>query len=148
MKKILLTLITITFSFQSYAEDDLKIVTKEDHQVRLLKTVKLKENQYVYVTARDNGHVLGQKIIVQTRVSCNGKATDFSSLPILDSQSVCNMKPESITMNKAQTALAMYSKSANIEKYNDEIAGGKQPSKISCNEETEMLKFSLKNICG
>lgn len=147
MKSTILTLIAITFSFQAYAQNNAKIVSKEDHQVRLLKKMKIKNNSYVYITARDNGHILGQNIIVQTRVSCDGEASDFSELPVIDSQSVCNMKPDSIIMNKKKTAVAMMSKSANIEKYNDELAEGKNPSQIACNEETETLKFSLKSMC-
>lgn len=147
MKKLTLTLLILCFTNQTYAEDSVEIVSKKDHEVRLLRKMKFKDNQYVYVTARNNGHVLGQNLIVQTRVSCDGEAADFSELPILDSQSVCNMQPESIVMNKKKTAIAMWSKSANIEKYNDELAEGKTPSKVSCNEENEMLKFSLKSLC-
>lgn len=147
MKKIILGLLILSFQFNSFAADELNIVSKENHDVRLLKTIKLAEGKYVYLTARDEGHVLGQRFLVQTRVSCQGDSKDFSSLPIVDSHSVCNMKPDSVKMNKSMTAIAMLSKSANINKYYEDIASGKSEPQVDCNTKTEVLKFSLKNLC-
>lgn len=147
MKKIILTLIATTFSFQAYAQDSMKIVSMKDHDVMLLKTIKLDDNKVVYLTARDNGHVLGQKFLVQKRVSCNGEVENFSELEVLDSYSVCNMKPESITLNNKKNAVAMLSKSANVDQYYDDIEAGLSSPEISCNNNTEILKFSLKGIC-
>jgi hypothetical protein len=145
MKKIILTLIAITFSFPSYGENE--IIHNTDHSVRLLKTIKLDSNKFVYLTARDNGHVLGQKFLVQKRVSCNGSVEDFSKLEVLDSYSVCNMKPESITLNKNQTAVAMLSKSADVDRYHRDIESGLTSPEINCRKNTEILKFSLNDIC-
>jgi len=145
MKKTILTLIAIAFSFQSYAENI--TISKTDHNVMLLKTIKLDDNKVIYLTARNNGHVLGQKFIIQKRVSCSGAVKDFSELEVLDSYSVCNMKPESITLNNKETAVAMLSKSANIDQYYDDIESGISSPEISCSKNTEILKFSLKDTC-
>ena len=122
-------------------------VHSEDHETRLLKTIKVGEGQYVYLSARNNGHVLGQKFLLETRVSCDGESQDFTKLEVKDSYSVCNMKPESIIKNTKGTALAMLVKSANINKYYDDIGAGIASPDVSCNGGNEVLKFSLKNFC-
>ena len=146
MKKILFIVLLLVNINTSYAEE-VQLIDNNDHQVRLLKTIKINSNNYVYLSARDNGHVLGQKFIIETRVSCNGEATYFTELEVLDSYSVCNMKPESFVKNKKGTALAMLAKSANINKYYDDIGDGVASPEIYCKSGNEVLKFSLKNLC-
>ena len=146
MKKILLTFIILTFSNSTLASD-VEVIQKEDHEVRLLKTVNVGDNQVVYLSARNNGHVLGQKFVLETRVSCDGEVSDFTELSVIDSYSVCNMKPESITKNEKGTALAMLAKSANINQYYEDIGEGVSSPEISCNDGNELLKFSLKDLC-
>ena len=140
------SVVILSLSTSAYA-DEVKILSKEDHEVRLLKTIKLKDNQYAYLTVRNNGHVSGQKFVIQTRVSCNGPVEDFSALNVVDSHSVCNIQPESVTVNKKLTAIAMYTRSANHEKFTEDLSKGLNPSEPSCNESTETLKFSLKGMC-
>ena len=146
MKKLTLTIILLFNINVSYAED-VELINNNDHQVRLLKKIQVNDNGYVYLSARNNGHVLGQKFIIETRVSCNGEVSDFTALEVRDSYSVCNMKPESIVRNKKGTALAMLAKSANINKYYDDIADGITSPQIHCREGNEVLKFSLKHVC-
>jgi len=146
MKHLIIYFIMLTNINSSFASE-VHLIAKEDHEVRLLKTVKVGENQYVYLSARNNGHVLGQKFIVETRVSCNGESDDFTSLEVKDSYSVCNIKPESIVKNTKGTALAMLAKSANINRYYDDIGEGIASPEIYCKEGNEVLKFSLKNLC-
>jgi len=147
MKKIIFTLIALSIFSSSYASDSTELIRNQDHEVRLLKTVKVGEGQYVYLSARNNGHVLGQRFLIETRVSCTGEAADFTKLEVKDSYSVCNMKPESIVQNDKGTALAMLVKSANINKYYDDIGEGIKSPEVNCHSGNEVLKFSLKNFC-
>jgi len=149
MKKAITTILSLfIFTLQAQAADEHEEhIHKKDHSVRLLQTVKLSDQQYVYLSARDNGHVLGQKFLIETRVSCNGESTDFTQLEVQDSYSVCNMKPDSIVKNTKSTALAMLVKSANINKYYDDIGDGISSPSIECNKGNEVLKFSMKNLC-
>jgi len=147
MKKIIFTLLALSIFNSSHAADDVELIKNEDHEVRLLKTVKIGEDQYVYLSARNNGHVLGQKFLLETRVSCKGEINDFTKLEVKDSYSVCNMNPDSIVKNTKGTALAMVVKSANINKYYDDIGEGIKSPKINCYENNEVLKFSIKNLC-
>ncbi len=148
MKNSILIFFTIfIFSFSASAEEKMKIIAKNSFNVRLLKKIPLAGGHFVYLTVRDEGHVLGQNFLVQLRASCKGEVDDFSSLKILDSISVCNLKPESVKTNKNLTALAFLSKSANINKYYEDISNGKTEPNVDCNAKTEILKFSLKNIC-
>jgi hypothetical protein len=148
MKKIIFTLVALSIFSTSYASDSVELIRNQDHEVRLLKTVKIGEGKYVYLSARNNGHVLGQKFLLETRVSCNGEAQDFTKLEVRDSYSVCNMKPESIVQNTKGTALAMIVKSANINKYYDDIGEGIASPDIKCHAGNEVLKFSLQNFCN
>ena len=147
MKKVILTLLALSLTQVTFAEEHTDHVHKEDHDVRLLKTIKVSDKQYVYLSARDNGHVLGQKFILETRVSCSGESANFAELEVQDSYSVCNMKPESIVKNNKGTALAMLVKTANINKYYDDIGEGISSPAVNCNDQNEVLKFSLKNFC-
>lgn len=147
MNKIVFLLIVLIGSNKIYASE-IEILSKEDHEMRLLKTVSVGEEKYLYLSARNNGHVLGQKFIIETRVSCSGEAQDFTDLEVIDSYSVCNMKPESIVENTKGTALAMLAKSANINRYYDDIGAGIASPQIHCKAGTEILKFSLKNLCN
>lgn len=137
----------ILISFSASLASDVDLIAKADHEVRLLKTVKIGKGKFFYLSIRNNGHVLGQRFVVETRVSCHGKVEDFSDLKILDSYSVCNLKPESFVKNKKGTAVALLVKSANINKYYDDIGRGLLSPEISCHEGNEVLKFSLKNLC-
>lgn len=147
MKKIIFSLLAFSIFNSSHAAEEIELINNSDHEVRLLKTVELGEGKYVYLSARNNGHVLGQKFLLETRVSCNGKSKDFAKLEVKDSYSVCNMKPESIVKNKKGTAMAMLVKSANINKYYDDIGEGVASPDVKCNEGNEVLKFSIKNLC-
>ena len=144
MKKVFLAIMIL--SNHSVASN-VHLIQKEDHEIRLLKTLHLQKNQVVYLSARNNGHVLGQNFVIETRVSCSGKVSDFTELSVIDSYSVCNMNPKSITKNTKGTALAMLAKSANINKYYEDIGEGVSSPEISCNDRNELLKFSLKNLC-
>ena len=124
------------------------IIAKTSHNVRLLKKIPMKDGKYVYLTVRDEGHVLGQNFVVQLRASCSGEVEDFSSLDIIDSLSVCNMKPESVKTNRDLTAVAFLSKTANINKYYEDLSNGKSDPKVDCNLKTEIQKFSLRKICS
>lgn len=124
------------------------IIAKTSHNVRLLKKIPMQDGKFVYLTVRDEGHVLGQNFVVQLRASCSGEVEDFSSLDIIDSLSVCNMKPESVKTNRNLTAVAFLSKTANINKYYENISDGKSEPKVDCNLKTEIQKFSLRKICS
>jgi hypothetical protein len=124
------------------------IIAKTSHNVRLLKKIPMNDGKIVYLTVRDEGHVLGQNFVVQLRASCSGEVEDFSNLEIIDSLSVCNMKPESVKTNRQLTAVAFLSKTANINKYYDDLSSGKTEPKVDCNLKTEIQKFSLRKICA
>jgi len=149
MKKIILTLLALSIFTSVDAQDsgEHSHEHEQDHETRLLKTVTTEGGHTVYLSARDNGHVLGQRFLLETRVSCNGHVEDFEKLEVQDSYSVCNMKPESIVKNKKGTALAMLVKSANIHQYYDDIAEGISSPSVNCKYGNEVLKFSLKNFC-
>lgn len=143
----MITLLTLSICQFASAEEHEGHTHSQDHDVRLLKTVKVSDKQVVYLSARDNGHVLGQKFILETRVSCSGESEDFTKLEVQDSYSVCNMKPDSIIKNTKGTALAMLVKTANINKYYDDIGEGIASPAVDCHQGNEVLKFSLKNFC-
>ncbi len=147
MKAIIIICLQFVFVSTSHANDEIQIVDQTTHKVRLLKKINLIDDQFVYLTVRDEGHVLGQNFIVQLRASCNGESDDFTKLKVLDSFSVCNLKPESVKINRKSTAIAFLSKTANINKYYEDLADGKVDPKVDCNASIEIQKFSLKNIC-
>lgn len=147
MKQIIFTLLALTLFSQAHAADEAEHSHSHDYETRLLKTIKVGEGQYVYLSARNNGHVLGQKFLLETRVSCSGESQDFTKLEVKDSYSVCNMQPESIVKNTKGTALAMLVKSANINKYYNDIGEGITSPNVDCHNGNEVLKFSLQNFC-
>ncbi len=138
----------LIWNIQVKANEDLNIIAKSSFNVRLLKKINLSDDQIVYLTVRDEGHVLGQNFVVQVRASCKGDIEDYSTLKVIDSISVCNMKPESVKTNKNLTAVAFLAKTANIDKYYEDIANGTADARVECNSKTEIQKFSLKNICS
>jgi len=146
MKTLLISLILLFNLNLSFASDE-HVHEHEEHNIRLLETYDLGDGAFMYLSVRDNGHVLGQKFVVETRLSCDGEVQNFSELEVKDSYSVCNMKPESITKNEKGTAVAMIAKSANINKYYDDIGEGLVSPEINCKAENELLKFSLKTLC-
>lgn len=146
MKSSLLAVLFVLSCITTHAHEADK-VNPEEFNLRLLKTIELEGGTVVYITARDQGHVLGQPFVIETRVSCKGRDEDLKRLKVHDSYSVCDMEPHSIVVNRQNTAVAMKSKAADIDSYYQSIAGGKTPSEVSCQEKTELLKFSLKNLC-
>jgi len=152
MKTIILSLLALSVFTSVDAQDSGEHAHEHSHdheyETRLLKTIEMGNGQIVYLSARDNGHVLGQKFLLETRVSCSGDVEDYSKLEVKDSYSVCNMKPESIVKNTKNTALAMLVKSANINKYYDDIAEGISSPHVNCKEGNEVLKFSIQNLCN
>lgn len=148
MKQIVLSMMFLIMFSEVFAEDKIEIIAKTTHNVRLLKKIPMKNGSFVYLTVRDEGHVLGQNFVVQLRASCSGEVEDFSSLEVIDSLSVCNLKPESVKTNRSLTAVAFLSKTANINKYYEDISNGESDPKVDCNLKTEIQKFSLKNVCS
>lgn len=119
----------------------------EEHGIRVLKSFSLGGDAYMYLSVRDQGHVLGQPFVVETRLSCVGEVEDIKELEVVDSYSVCNMLPDSVVINTKATAVGMIVKSADIDRYDRDIASGLESPDIQCYEQNEMLKFSLKNLC-
>jgi hypothetical protein len=148
MKYLSILFLLFAISTVSQAEDHAHDHSSHDEfDIRLLQTFEVGSNQFVYLSVRDHGHVLGQKFIVETRVSCQGHVDNIKELEVVDSYSVCNMKPDSVVKNTKGTAVAMLAKSADINRYYEELANGVPSPEIHCNQSNEVLKFSLKNRC-
>ena len=142
-----ISILIVTLSFQSSWASGESLIGHKDHEVRLLQAVKISSDQTLYLSVRNNGHVLGQTFVVETRVSCEGDVENFIDLEVVDSYSVCNLKPDSFIKNTKGTAVALLAKSANINKYYDDIAEGVESPEVFCKKGNEVLKFSLKNHC-
>lgn len=141
--RVLLFISHILFTFNVYAHGD----EASSQEVRVLKEVNLKKGK-AYVVARKAGHLIGRPFQVEVRLDCEGSGQDVQSLKVQDSYSVCDLDPESLKINQAQTAIALKTKDADIETYNDRIAQGETNVDALCAKETKVLKFSLRNLCA
>ena len=104
-----------------------------------------------YVTAREDSHVLGQKFQVELRYQCQPQVqqdpTDVTKIPVQDSFSVCDLAPDSVTINTSRTAVALKTKMANREHYYEQISDGQANPQLLCEARTEIKTFSLTKIC-
>ena len=117
-------------------------------QVRILKEIKLEENKKAYIVVREAGHLLGQPYQVELRVQCDENKTKVLNLPVKDSYSVCDLKPESLKINLEKTALAMKVKTADLINYYDQVDRGIFNPKVRCQRQTSIEKFSLRKLCN
>ena len=69
-------------------------------------------------------------------------------IPVKDSFSVCDVKPESILVNSDQTGVAMKTKSVDITDYDNQILSATADIKPKCAEGTTIKHFSLEGLCA
>jgi hypothetical protein len=117
------------------------------HEVRVLKHLFLKDGKKAVVLVREGGHILGQPFQVEIRANCQTQETDYQKWPVQDSFSVCDLSPESVKVNQAQTAVALKTKRADTQKYDDQLSRGVSSPDLVCHEKTQIKKFSLKTLC-
>lgn len=138
MKVLMSFLLLMTFPTDLRAQDS--------QEYRVLKYMK-KGSAHIYLMVREEHHRLGQPFQVELRVSCTGAVSNPLLLDIHDSLSVCDLDPNSSKINRTETALAIKTKMADLEAYNDQIASGQIHPHLSCLIDTEIKKFSLNGLC-
>lgn len=123
------------------------LAAQSDQDFRILHEYKSSTNQ-AFLIVREEPHRLGQPYQLELRVRCgDSTASDPLKLPIHDSFSACDIDPSSVKVNTSQTALALKTKMADVETYNDQVAQGIKSPILQCLNSTSVLKFSLQNIC-
>lgn len=115
-------------------------------EVRVLKTIDLNGKGKAHVVAREAGHILGQPYQIELRLNCKNSEGEVASLPVHDSMSVCDVDPESLKLNKNQSAIAMKTKVADMDRYYKEMEEDPN-AKVYCADKTKVIKFSLENLC-
>ena len=131
---------------------------QDDQKYRVLKEFA-HSNASVWLVVREAGHVMGQPFQVELRVQCQSSSEEASKgevpnndanvmgFPVMDSFSVCDIKPDSVIINESQTAVAMMTKLVDMDDYNNQIASGDVDVKPRCAEATTVRTFSLDNLC-
>ena len=140
--KILLAFLLFWIAPEVFAHEDENI----PEEVRVLQTVDLKDSSKAYIVAREAGHILGQPFQVELRLNCKGEEKEVSLLPVHDSMSVCDIDPNSLKLNKNQTAIAMKTKMADMNRYYKDMEED-PTAKVHCAEATKVIKFSLEKLC-
>ncbi len=144
MKHLFLSLSILLSTPVAFAHGDSSDQSESDY--RVLKTIEAGQGK-AFIVAREDGHLLGQPYQVELRLNCDASDQDVMNLPIKDSFSVCDMKPESLKINKSQTAIAMKTKMADLDSYYAQVEQGIAHPEVSCQEKTTIKKISLKNLC-
>lgn len=145
MKQTLGVILMLLLPDTLYSHDE---VSKASEEYRQLYQYENQKNQKVVLLAREDGHLIGQPFQIELRVLCKTEsAKEPNTWLIRDSFSVCDMDPQSIRMNKQQTAFAMKVKEVDLEDYNRQLEAGENHPEPRCHIKTQIKKFSLKNLC-
>ncbi len=143
MKHLVVSLSILLSSSGALAHDH----SSNPTDYRVLKTIEAGGQGKAYIVARDEGHLVGQPFQVELRLNCEGDEKNILDLPIQDSFSVCDMKPESLKINRAQTAVAMKTKMADLDSFYAQVEKGEKHPQVMCQQKTTIKKLSLKNLC-
>lgn len=117
-----------------------------DTKIRVLQEMHVGTTT-IYLTAREDGHLLGRPFQTELRISCEDNEPLKKAI-IQDSHSVCDLDPKSIITNNAETAIAVKIKEADIATYQKSIEDGSPLAKVPCAKKTKVLKFSLRDFCS
>jgi len=117
---------------------------------RILKEVQISDGK-AFLTVSERIHVLGQPFHIEVRAQCRGQlGSAVETLPVIDSMTVCDLDPNSVKINSESTAVAVKTKMANIEAHYAQFEAGREPDprRIPCESQTEIVTFSLQNLCN
>lgn len=140
MKKLVF-LIFLLVPFVAHTHGDESKETK----IRVLEKVQAGSST-LYLTAREDGHLLGRPFQTELRVSCV-EGEELKEAKIQDSHSVCDLDPKSAVINKEKTAIAIKVKEADINAYQKAVENGESKAEVPCDKKTKILKFSLRDFC-
>ena len=140
-----------TYHSSQGGHSDLHHSSQESQKYRVLKTFA-HSGASVWLIVREAGHMVGQPFQVELRVQCSSSSGSASNenimnLPVNDSFSVCDLDPESVLINTDQTAMAMKTKSVDMNDYNRQTASGTVDIQPKCSVATTIKTFSLENLC-
>ncbi|UOF02373.1 hypothetical protein [Bdellovibrio reynosensis] len=141
-KNIFLAGILLAVSSQAFAATD---VVGE-------KTIQLKDNKgEAIVISRENEEGMGRPYTIELRVNCTGSKTKWETLPVVESESVCDVKPRSARLTGDGKSVAIMIRETDSDEYNrlsktmDPAALGEM--KPICKKAAKELRFSLEGHC-
>jgi hypothetical protein len=114
---------------------------------RVLHRARLEQGGEAVLLVREAGHLLGQPFQVELRVQCQPSTEAPIHWPVSDSFSVCDLSPESVKVNRSHTALALKTKMADHDSYDQQIELGISQPRVTCQKATTVKKFSLRDLC-
>ncbi|AHZ85417.1 hypothetical protein Bb109J_c3383 [Bdellovibrio bacteriovorus] len=115
------------------------------------KTVDLKGGGQALITTRKGGDKLGRPYTMELRVNCQGGRMAWHELPVLDQESVCDVKPQSAKLSQDGKSIVVLIRETDADDFNRlskqtpaGILGEIQPQ---CKKEAAEFKFPVESYC-
>ncbi|XGC82134.1 hypothetical protein ACES2L_06505 [Bdellovibrio bacteriovorus] len=141
-KKIFLAGILLAVSSEVFAATD---VVGE-------KTIQLKDSKgEAIVVTRENDENIGRPYTIELRMNCAGTKGKWETLPVVATESVCDVKPRSARLTGDGKSVAIMVRETDSDEYNrlsktmDPAAMGEM--KPVCKKAARELRFSLEGLC-
>ncbi|WP_291515795.1 hypothetical protein [Bdellovibrio sp. ArHS] len=140
--KYLLVFSTLTFSLTSLAASDMvgeKSISLQNGRGQALVSSRIVEEK------------LGRPYSVELKVSCGPKVPHWQSLPILDSESVCDVKPQSAKLSADGKYISVMIRETDADSFNklSQMADARQlgEMKPKCQKAGKEFRFSVEQYC-
>ena len=146
MKQAYITLLTAVFTFPTWGQDT--TLVRNSDSVLSVKAFPLEGGKgSVYVVIRKDGHIAARPYIIELRPSCGAQNADWRTLQVADSRSVCDIAPETSTLNESYSISVMVRdvNSAKLEK-SQRMTASKSDINV-CNTKGRAEKISTRDFC-
>lgn len=115
------------------------------------KAIDLKNGGQAMVMTRKVGDKLGRPYTMELRVSCQGERVAWEALPVVDQESVCDVKPQSAKLSADGKSIVIMIRETDSEAFNrisrqtaPGVLGEMEPQ---CKKEAAEFKFPLESYC-
>lgn len=146
MLNTILVLTIIFLSRVTVAHEDSEDILNEknvvQHEIYDIRNSKAK----IHVIVRNDGHTLGKPFVVEVRPDCKGDG-DWATLPVVDTESACDVSLGATKMNKAGNEIIITLRGPNKAAYNSGSLKVLKSEKPLCSSETKEQKFNLASFC-
>lgn len=133
----------LSLSTQAFASTD-KVGEK-------LINLKARPGQILVITSK-NQTKLGRPYTIELRVNCKGSRIAWEALPVSDSESVCDVKPQSAKLTADGKSISILIRETDAEDFNQqskvktpEVMGELQPK---CQKTSKEFLFPIESYCA
>lgn len=102
----------------------------------------------VHIMVHSNGHLIGNRYIIEVIPDCQKTGLNWRRLPIKASESTCQVDRNGIELDRSSQEVTVRVFGMDREKFQKELMSNPTKAVAQCLKESTFLKFDLKDLCA